>query len=760
MIKGSEPGTSIIGKNATAIGGLEIIKGQARYCADLKIPGTLVGKLLYSKYPSARVTKLDVSKARNLPGVSAVLTYKDIPGKNSYLYVYDDQPLLVSDIVRYQGDIIAAVAAEDEDAAFSALDAIEVEYELLPGVFDPVEAMKPDSPRVWPGKDNIAAHIMEEHGDIRAGFDQADIIIDNTYTTQRVEHAFLEAESALAYADQDGTLVVYSSTQAPHSDRKQIARALAIPENQVRVMVPFVGGAFGGKMEASVQIHAALLAYKTKRPVRIQRTREESILTHVKRHPMTIHYRTGATKEGLLTAVQFEVISDTGPYINSGEEVLGASITLGFGPYNVPNARAEGFLVLTNNPICGAMRGFGLPQVNFAYEQQMDELAERLGVDPVEIRSRNGMKSGSTLPAGVKVLDGRGMEGTIAEAMRLSKWKDRSLIARQPEAHLRRGRGVGCSLYSTGYGAGVPDSASASLDMAADGSVLLRTGAADMGQGVHTVLAQIAAEMLGVKVSSIKLVTPDTQVTPDAGPSVASRATYVSGNAVIKAALPIRKSLLEVAAQITDLDIDLLSLRDGYLFAEGEELHLTVASLATKALEKGLQMHAEGYYSVVLPGDYPEDEDPNKTEPFTFATHVAQVIVDIETGDIQVEKYIAVHDPGKMINIGSGLGQIAGGIVQGQGYSLMEELAVEHGYTQNLSLESYLIPTSMDVPEMEIGFVEFPYKYGPMGAKGLGEIPTAPVNAAIANAVANAIGARVRHLPITPERVLDALDKQ
>ncbi len=759
MKKENDPDTYIVGKNANVVGGLDIVNGQARYSADLKMPDMLVGKLLYSKHPSARIIKLDVSKARALPGVVAVLTYTDVPGKNSYLYVYDDQPLLVSEIVRYQGDIIAAVAAENEEAALSALDAIELEYELLPGVFDPIEAMKPDSLRVWPGKDNIAAHIVEEQGDINLGFEQADIIIENTYTTQRVEHAFLETESALAYIDEDRTLVVYASTQAPHSDRKQIARSLALPENRVRVIVPFVGGGFGGKTEANVQIHAALLAYITHRPVQIKRTRAESILTHVKRHPMIMHYRTGATKEGLLTAVQFEVIADTGPYINSGEEVLGASIALGFGPYNVPNARADGFLVLTNNPICGAMRGFGLPQVNFAYEQQMDELAKRLGMDPVEIRLKNGMENGSRLPAGPRVLDGRGMKASIHEALRSSEWKNRSMVARQPQAHLRRGWGIGCSLYSTGFGAGVPDSASASLDMAADGSVLLRTGASDMGQGVHTVLAQIAAEMLGVKLSSINLVRPDTQVTPDAGPSVASRATYLSGHAVIKAAVPIRNSLLEIAAQITGLDIDMLSLREGYLYAEGEELHITVADLAAKALEKGIQMHSEGFYSVGVPGNNAEKDDDNKTEPFTFATHVAQVLVDIETGVVQVEKYFAIHDPGKMINIGSGFGQIAGGIVQGLGYTLLEDLIVEEGCTKNLSFESYLLPTSMDIPEMQIGMVEFPYEYGPMGAKGLGEIPTAPVNAAIANAVADAIGVRIRQLPITPERVLNALDE-
>jgi CO/xanthine dehydrogenase Mo-binding subunit len=758
MTGADEQETMVSSKKANAVGSIDTITGKACYTADIKLPGTLVGKLLYSKYPHARVTRLDISRAQSLPSVVAVLTHHDIPGENSYLYVYDDQPLLVSDVVRYQGDILAVVAAEDEDAALAALDLIAVEYQVLPVVFDPIAAMHPDSPRVWPEKDNLVVHTVNEQGDIKAGFDQADIIIENTYLTQRAEHAFLETESALAYIDENGTLVVYSSTQAPHNDRKQIARALALPENQVRVIVPYVGGAFGGKMEAHVQIHAALLAYKTGRPVRIQRSREESILTHVKRHPMVIHYRTGATKDGLLTAAQLEIITDTGPYINAGEEVLSASIALGIGPYNVPNTRSEGYLVLTNNPICGAMRGFGLPQVNFAYEQQMDELAYTLQIDPGEIRLRNGMMSGSRLPAGPVVMDGRAMKVCVNEAMRVSGWNEREIIGRQPGEKLRRGWGMACSLYSTGYGAGVPDSASASLDMSADGSVLLRTGASDMGQGIHTVLSQITADSLGVDLSSIKLVRPDTHITSDAGPSVASRATYMSGNAVISAAKPIRNSLLEVATQITGLDKNILSLHDGHLWAEGEQLPFNVASLAEKALEKGLQMHAEGFYTTRMVADYSDSNIPDNTEPFTFAAHVAQVMVDVETGIIQVEKYYAVHDPGRLINTESGKGQIAGGVIQGLGYTLIEDLIVDHGSIQNQSLESYLIPTSKDIPEMKIGVVEFPYEYGPLGAKGLGEIPTGPVSATIANAVADAIGARIRQLPITPERVLEALD--
>jgi CO/xanthine dehydrogenase Mo-binding subunit len=748
----------VVGKKTNAVGGSDIVTGKARYCADLNLPGTLVGKLLYSKHACARIVKLDISKARALPGVVAVLTYEDIPGENSYLFWEDDQPLLASDYVRCKGDILAVVAAEDEDSARAALDAIEVEYEPLPGIFDPVEAMKPDAPRVWPDRNNIHSQLVTEHGDVEAGFEQADVIVENTYTTQRVEHAFIETENALAYVDEDGTLVVYASSQAPHSDRQQIARSLAFPESQVRVIIPYVGGAFGGKIEATVQIHAALLAYKTGRPVRVQRTREESIDTHVKRHPMIIHYRTGATRDGLLTAVEYEVIGDTGPYVNAGESVLSVSGMYGFGPYYIPNARSTAFTVLTNNPCAGAFRGFGAPQVNFAYEQQMDELARKLNLDPMEIRLRNGIKTGDQIPMGFRVLDGRGMEATLDEAVKLSSWNDRHDFERQPEPYLRRGWGVGCTMYTTGYGPNAGDHAGASLDMAADGSVLLRTGAVDMGQGIHTVLAQYAAEGLGVELSAIKVIRPDTQVTPDAGPSVASRSTFVSGHAVIKACEPIRQSLLEVAAQETGLDKDLLTLHKGHLYADDEELHLTAPDLAAKAHQQGRQMHAEGFYVVEYPGDFPKDEDPNTTEPYNFAAHVARVLVDVETGEVLVEDYVAVHESGTIINPDGGAGQITGGVAQGLGYSLMEDLLVDQGRIQNTSLESYLIPTAMDVPKIKVATVAFPYTYGPLGAKGLGEPPIIPVAAAVANAVADAIGARVVHLPMTPEGVLEAID--
>ena len=569
---------SVIGKPTRANRSHEIVTGQAHFCPDIHLPGLLVGKLLYPKFPCARITCLDVSSARKLPGVLTILTAADIPGENSYLYALPaDQPLLVADMVRYQGDMLAAVAAETEEAAQAALEAIKVEYEPLVGVYDVLEAMQPGARQVWPDRGNVFDHLTINHGDIDAGFKQADIIIENTFYTPLVEHAFLETEGALAYQDENGSMVVYSSCQAPHRDRSQIARALGLPENRIRVITPHIGGAFGGKDEAHVQIHAALLAQASGHPVSIIRSREESILTHVKRHPVIIRYRSGLTRDGKLTAVHAEAIGDTGPYLNAGRDVMNFVAATLSGPYFVPHARLEAYTVFTNNPICGAMRGYGIPQASFACEAQMDALARAIGMDPLEIRLLNGLETGTQVPTGVTIREGRGMKACLQEAAHLSGWKDRSSEIHHPAPHLRRGWGMASIWFSIGMGRNIPDHATATLEMTLDGSLILQTGAADMGQGAHTALAQIAAEAIGVKFDSVKVIVPDTDHTFDAGPSVASRQTFISGNAVLKAAQPIHEALLQTASDLSGLPVDILQLRDGMVLAEGELLQIGIA---------------------------------------------------------------------------------------------------------------------------------------------------------------------------------------
>jgi CO/xanthine dehydrogenase Mo-binding subunit len=617
--------------------------------------------------------------------------------------------------------------------------------------------MKPGALQVWPDKSNICDHLVVKSGDIEAGFSQADVVIENTYTTPLIEHAFLETEGALAYLDEDGTMVVYASCQAPHRDRRQIARALGLPENRVRVITPFVGGAFGGKDEAHVQIHAALLAQASGRPVKIIRSREESFLTHVKRHPITIRYRSGVTREGKLTAVHTVAVGDAGPYTNSSRFVMSFEAIFSSGPYYVPNAQLEAYTVYTNNPISGAMRGFGIPQATFACEAQMDALARAIGMDPLELRLRNGLETGMRLPTGVILREGRGMKACLLEAARLSGWSVRHAATRQPAPHLRRGWGMASLGFSIGFGRNTPDHSGASLQMAPDGSVILYTGAADMGQGAHTTLAQLAAEALGVSLEAIRVVRPDTDKTPDAGASAATRQTFVSGNAVLKAAQPIRAALLETAAEVTGLPKDILTLRSGRLYAESEPLPLTVKDLAGKAWEQNRRLHADGFYAMeypeeLLPGDY-----PYAPAVYTFGTHVAQVVVDVETGQVTVEEIVAVHDPGRVINPDGARGQVEGGCTMALGYALMEELLVDKGQTQNPNFDSYLIPTARDVPKIKVKLLENPEPLAPYGAKGLGEPPASVLAPAILNAVVDALGVPLYQIPLTPERVLTAI---
>lgn len=752
-------GFSVIGKPVQANRSHEIVTGQAHYCPDIHLPGMLVGKLLYPKFPCARINRLDTLAARALPGVVSVLTASDIPGENSYLYAEPaDQPLLVTNLVRYQGDALAAVAAETEEAAQAALEAIQVEYEPLEGIYDVRQAMQPGAQQVWPERSNICDHLVIDHGDIEAGFKQAEVIVENTYTTALVEHAFMETEGAVAYIDETGTVVVYSSCQAPHRDRLQIARSLSLSENQVRVITPHIGGAFGGKDEAHVQIHAALLAQASSRPVRLIRTREESILTHVKRHPIIIRYRSGASRDGKLTAVHAQAIGDTGPYLNAGRDVMNFVATTLSGPYFVPHARLEAYTVFTNNPICGAMRGFGIPQASFAYEAQIDALARALDMDPLEIRVRNGLETGMQVPTGVTIREGRGMKLCLHEAAQLADWTSRKKLNRQPAPHLRRGWGMASIWFSIGMGRDIPDHATATLEVTQDGSAILRTGAADMGQGAHTALAQMAAEALGVRFEAVRVIGPDTHQTYDAGPSVASRQTFISGNAVLQAAKPIRETLLQSASELSGLPADILQIKDGIVIADGEALSLNVAQCAQNALQNNQPLHANGFYAMEYPEKLPPNSYPYAPSVFTYGTQVAQVLVDVETGQLTIEKLIAVQDAGKVINPGGARGQVEGGVIMGLGYAVMEELSVEQGITKNPNLGTYLIPTAEDVPELVIKLVEVPEPYAPYGAKGLGEPPLTPTAPAILNAVVDAIGKPLTQIPLTAERILGAIE--
>ncbi len=733
-----------------------VLTGRAKYAADLSFPGMLWGKLLYASRAPALIKNIDVSGALESDGVVAVMTAADIPGFPYYHYALPDMPILATDRVRYAGEAVAMVAAESVELAQRALDRIVVEYEPIEGVFDPLEAMREGATRVQDDKENVLDHVVIEWGDLEAGFRDAAVVVEREYHTPLIEHAFLETEASVALCDEEDNVTVYSSTQSPHRDRRQIAAVLGLPEARVRVKVPPVGGGFGGKAELSVQPHAALLSWQTKRPVIVTRTREESIRTHVKRHPMTIRYKSAAAADGSLKAVEVTVVGDTGPYANAGFEVVGFAAEMSTGPYKVPAGRLEGYTVLTNNPVCGAMRGFGIPQVTFAYEQQMDLLAEHLGMDPLQIRLKNAVERGSVLGTGATVYQPPGLREVLDEATEQGGWHERQNLERHPGEHLRRGVGLACCWQGTGFGANLPDHASVQVEMVSDGGVIARCGAPDMGQGLSNVVVQILAEELQMPTEGITLVGPDTHVTSDCVAAEASRQTYVVGTAVARAARELRDRLLAIAAEMLDSSPEELSLSSGQvIFYRGESSH-ALADVVRFAHEHNMELLANGYARMPT-ADSDDLRFPFAHSYFSCGAQVAQVLVDVRTGRVNVERIVAAHDVGTAINPLGVTGQIEGGCVMGCGWALTEELLYSQDQCLNSSLADYLIPTAGDIPRIVPIIVEVPDPEGPYGAKAAGEQTMTPTAAAIANAIADAIGVRMSTIPMTPERVLEAL---
>jgi CO/xanthine dehydrogenase Mo-binding subunit len=474
---------------------------------------------------------------------------------------------------------------------------------------------------------------------------------------------------------------------------------------------------------------------------------------------MIVDYTTAATKEGKLLAVKARVIADAGPYTNSTHEVLNKFGEFIGGPYKVENVEVEKIGVRTNNPITGAFRGFGAPQAAFVYESQMDDLARKLGMDPLEIRLLNGVETGTKMYTGVVVREGTAMKASLNKAAEMIGWEKRDQVERQPEKHLRRGFGMATILKGSGLGRGLADHAGVVLEMHRDGSVVLQSAAADMGQGIVTVMAQLAAERLGVDMSSVRVIRADTAKSPDAGASCASRQAMVSGNAVLEAADTIRDTLLTMAAGKTKIEKDRLDLQAGRLTVDGEPHELTVKDLALRAGNWGKPLHAESLVHFEYPTDVPQVSYRYSQEVFQFCTQIAQVLVDCETGQVTVERLIAVHDAGKMINPGGVYGQIEGGVAQGIGYALTEELIVDEGHTRNPSLENYVIPMALDIPELEMEVLEIPEPIAaPLGAKGIAESPIIPTAPAIRNAIYDAIDKPLYELPMSAERVIPVPD--
>ncbi len=746
-----------VGKPVTRKDGEGKVTGETKFFSDMAMPNMLWAKAVRSKYPHALIKRIDTTKAEALPGVVTIITHRDVPGLNAFGIVVQDQPVLCSDKVRYPGDSIAVVAAESKEVAESAVELVEVDYEPLPVLSDPIEAMKPNATKIHE-KGNILRHATIRVGDVESAFSTASIVVENTYRTGRQMHMFLEPEAGIAMLDESGRIVLYAGGQSPYRDQMQISRALGIESEQVRVISTPVGGAFGGKEENTVQIHLALLAMKTKRPVKMVWTREESGVSGIKRHPMIVTMKTAADKDGRLLANEVRIVADTGAYATLGPTVLDVAMENSCGPYRVPNIDIDGYLVYTNNGVAGAFRGFGAPQVNFAIETNLDIIAEKLSIDRLEIRKRNALREGDKGPFGYKIEGSVGIYDTLFKAQNCDIWKNKENYTAVPSSPwCKRGVGIASAVKGFGFGA-LPDFAAASIQLTPTGKFVVGVSCPEIGQGAITAYSQIAAEALHCDVADVYIASADSQLAPDTGTSSSSMALVRGGSAILSAGLKMNDLILTAAAKITGENRqDLLLEGSRALSHEHTSRNVSYAEIAQF-------MHENGSETRVVAGiNIPRVEKPVEGSieiphlSYMYATAVALVEVDTLTGATKVLKFFLSPDSGKIINPQSYTGQCEGAIVQGLGFALTEETQIEKGIVKTNNFTTYIIPTVSDTPEIEVQPVETYDKSGPFGAKGLGEIGIIPVGAAVTNAIYDATGVRMFTLPATPERVYTRL---
>ncbi len=749
---------SVIGHSYPRPDAVDKVTGAAKFADDYAFPGMLYGATLRAGYPHARILSIDTSRAADLEGVRAVLTHQDVPGRNRHGLVFPDWPVLCDDKVRYLGDAVAIVAAETPEIAAEALALIEVEYEPLPVVASAEQAREPDAALVHEDREggNLLEHMKVRLGDVERGFAEADVIVEREYHTPTYDHMFMEPECSIGvpagYDAEHNKLTVYVGSQIPYADRDQIAAAMDLPPEQVRVRGTLIGGGFGGKEDIMGQIHTALLAQATGCPVKILYDRSESLLAHPKRHATVIRIKTGAKKDGTLTAVQAELVGDSGAYASLSTKVLKRATTHATGPYHLANAKVDCYAMFTNNPPAGAFRGFGVTQSAFAVESNMDILAQELGMDPFELRRKNALRVGSTTATGQVLRESAG----LVDCIDWVRDRVRGLAdAPAPEtefANPRIGWGLACAYKNTGFGGGAPDNASAEVEVYPDDTaadVEVRASSADLGQGLTTVLGQIAAEVLGLPFERVRVLLSDTDLTPDGGATTASRQTFVSGNAARLAAETMRERLSFVAAERWDVPPASIRFEGGALRATG---HSAPFAEAVKWLiEEGREPVLQVRYHA--PETKPLGEGGDMHFAFGFSAQAAQVAVDEETGRVQVLRIVAAADGGRALNPQAFLGQVEGGIVMGIGTALTEEFKLEGGIPQTRRWKDYKTPQMGDMPELTVQIVEHPTSTGPYGAKGVGELPSIPTAPAICNGIYAATGARVYALPVKAEEI-------
>jgi CO/xanthine dehydrogenase Mo-binding subunit len=750
---------NVVGRSVIGADFVEKVRGTLAFADDWHLPGMVYGKLVRAQMPSARITGVDISAALEVPRVVTVLTAADVP-HNAIVEEASglgmtpvSMPVLAADRIRYAGEPIAVVAAETPEAAEAAAELVIVETEDLLGVFTPEEALESGAPHVHEGGNTLVEWTIRR-GDADRVLADAPIVVEGTYRSQRVDHAYLEPEAGVAWVDSEGVLTIRVATQVVEHARA-IARILSVPEKSVRVMGTYMGGGFGGKEDMTVEPFVALLSWKTGRPVKMVWSRQESLVARPKRHPFTMYYRTGASEDGRILAQKISILADGGAYPLLSPRVLFAGAVTAAGPYRVPDVEIVSTAAFTNTVPCSAMRGFGAMQVVLAYEGQMDRLAEAVGLEPMEVRERNVLHRGDVLPTGELAETEVALSQTMQAAWNaLGPGQERS-------GDRLLGRGFACSMQPYGRSRYFADTASCWLTLQRDGSLVIRIGVTDLGGGQAASLSQIAAEVLGVPPERISVYIADSALTPPAGGTFATRQLYMSGNAVLQTASELRELVGPVAAELLGVgDPSALVFADGSVSEPGSGRSISLQELARACEQRKVTTsHLSTFHAET--GEFDPRTGQGKTFPdYTYGTHAVEVEVDPDTGQVRVLRYVACHDVGRAINPQRVEGQIQGGVAQGIGYALSEEIRIEEGTTSSMLFADYLIPSSADLPDIEPIVLEIGPGKGPFGARGIGEPAIAPCAAAIASAIADATHVRLSELPMRPELILRAMQER
>jgi len=769
-----DAGQHIIGESVLDKSDILKATGRLMFADDLYLDGMCYGAALLSDVPHAVIKSMDTSKAEAMPGVIRVLTAKDVPGINKFGLIHADQPVFAADKIRFVGDTLALVIADTEETARKALRSIHVDLSELPVIGSPEKALKkPDLPPVHESG-HILKGVTHQKGDLKEGFRQAALVVEEDYETPFLEHAYMEPEAGVARVTENGGVEIWCSTQAPFLMRGQIAQCLNLPEEKVRVCGLPVGGAFGGKLDITIQILLGLGALVTKRPFKMTLNRRESLRMSTKKHAFKMHYKTGISAEGKFIALEAKLVSDAGAYEGWSTDVLEQAMVFAGGPYVWPNVHVEGVTVYTNNVLGGAFRGFGMNQVHFAIESQIDIMARKLGIEPVKLRLMNALEEGKESFSGEVVRSCVAIKEALLEAeKRIDRLPDRTTTSGNNK---KIGVGIAGAYKNIGGGRGLNNFGGADLRLLDTGEVELRASVCDMGQGAASVLAQIAAAVTGISVDNFVVVIADSDLIPDGAMAIGQRQTMIAGNATIGAANKFKKLILDTASRSTGLPVEDLDISGTHVVNKNNEHVVSLDRLSQ--LAAGTVIEAKHQW--VAPQTYPLKDDPNPTLPimkdgkivtdydpadyrnyfaYNYACQIAIVEVDMTTGAVEVKKVFAFHDVGKALNPLKIKGQLEGSIIMGIGYALSEEFVVNQGIPKTKTLRGCGIPDIHVRPEVEIVLVEKPEPIGPFEAKGISEIALVPTVPAVINAICDATGVRITSIPATPKKVLAGLRK-